>query len=196
MVVRAIAILACIAALGSAARADDGSDPDTRGTVVRDRPGFLSIAMRTSVGTTAVADDQHRTDESIGLAAVVTVLPGWRLAGEGELLWLQQSADVPMDVHAFGVRGQLAVRHKLLTKDFRALDLYVDAELGGGAAIYEDTALGRRVQPDGFIGIRAGYDALDHSFHRPLLEAELEFRMLVLPEGLGWIFGVGFGWGR
>ena len=189
-------MLALVAALGSAARADDGAEASPGGTVVRDRPGFLDIAMRTSFGTIAVADDQHRIDYSIGLAAVVTALPGWRLAGEGELLWLQQSADIPMDVHAFGGRGQLAIRHKLLTKTVRSLDLYLDAELGGGAAIYEDSALGRRVQPDGFVGIRAGYDLLDRSLHWPVLEAELEFRMLVLPQGLGWIFGVGFGWGR
>ncbi len=65
-------------------------------------------------------------------------------------------------MHVFGARGQLAVRHELVTKPLSrnqsTLDLFVDAELGGGAAIYDDTALGRQVQPDGLIGIRAGYD--------------------------------------
>ena len=72
---RALAIIASVAALGSTARADDGLEASQGGTTVRDRPGFLDIAMRTSVGTIAVADDQHRIDYAIGLAAVVTVLP-------------------------------------------------------------------------------------------------------------------------
>lgn len=178
-------------ALVATAHADFDFDDAADGPALRDRPGATMIAMRTSAGAIPLAGE-HRVAYSSGLHGSVATLAGFRVVGELELVWLQDSPKVAMDVHGFGARSQLAIRHVLAATRL----CYADLEVGGGAGLFDDTRLGRQTVPDAFVGLRAGYDLVARGSQARVFEAEFELRALVVPGGTGWMFGVGFGWGH
>lgn len=177
--VRALAIVAVLAGV---ARADL---PET--VAARDRGGTL-LGLSLRYGDQPLGAE-HRDAFGQALTFGGAVGAGFRLHGELELVWLGGNADIPMDVHGFGVRGQLAVRHSLLAWKF----LYADVEAGGGVGLFDDSKLGGETQPDAFGGVRLGYVIDDDRRH--LFEGTFEWRAIRLPEGWASMWGIGLAWG-
>jgi hypothetical protein len=173
------AIIAAVLALATAAHAEPDHDPIALG--VRDT--FQSITL----------GHDKRYAGTIGVTLAHTLGGSFRGALEldGILTFQAGNADVARDAHGFGARAQLAVRtqigRKALDEDFV---LYADLELGGGVAAVRDTMLGDHLVPDAFVGLRGGYTIQMTS----RWETELLLRLIAMPDGESYMFGVGFQW--
>ena len=117
-----------------------------------------------------------------------------RALAEYDWMWLSV---VPPDegtmeptVAGMGHRGNLGVRRRFEEKLFHEIRFYADLEAGGGLGVYEG-ALDTHVKPHGFLGIRGGYAIKS----RTQLEIEIQFRGIVIEQGIGFAGGMGFYWG-
>jgi len=201
--VRAAAICAAIAALAGVARADKPAPPDDReddsedeavndGSLhARDVAGTPSLGLRLAIGGLHVGA-RNVMAFSDGLQGVLALGLGFRVAGEAALLWTGGDTRVAMDEHGFGARGELGLRHKLVTWWV----FYLDAEAGGGASLVRDSQSGDHTIPAWFGGLRLGYDLGGSTDNARRLEAAFDLRFYETPQGHNWMFGVSFGWGR
>ena len=96
-----------------------------------------------------------------------------------------------------GHRIQLGVRHVLARTRSYPIRVWLDGELGGGAALVTDNLAGTHFVPDGFAGLRFGYDFRTHNGDSPshAFTAEFLLRAIVIDHGAGGMFGVGMQWG-
>ena len=109
---------------------------------------------------------------------------------DGLLTFQPGNADIARDAHGFGVRAQLALRTRIGDKRWEGFGFYADLEAGGGVAALRDTMLGGHVVPAAFVGLRGGYDLQMTS----RWETELVVRIIGMPDGHSYMFGVGFAW--
>ncbi len=181
--------LAIVALLAGVAHADVDIEPD--GVAKRDAADASVLGLHLAFGDLPIGRE-HRIEYSQALTYGVAIAAGFRLHGEAEMVWLEDNADVARDVHGFAGRGQLAVRHAIATWKI----LYADLEGGFGGALGWDTRLGRFTQPDAFAGVRLGYVFDGGDGPSKLFEAEFEARVISVPEGWGWMAGVGMAWGN
>jgi hypothetical protein len=187
----ACAMLATLAALASVARADDDTLGDLDGVALRNRPGEDVFALRLAMGGLHVGS-RNVPVFTDGLQAGIGLGLGVRAFGEVALLWTLGPDNVAMDEHGFGARGELGLRHALATWKI----LYLDAEVGGGVTLIDDSRSGNHTIPAGFLGLRTGYDIARGSRNARFLEAAFDLRLYATPQGANWIFGVSFGWGK
>jgi hypothetical protein len=150
------------------------------------------LGMRMSIGTFPLAE-RDLIQSAIGLTFEHRIHGGWRLAGDVEYLWLEHDDEVS----GSGMRAQLAIRRALarsrIIGDF--VRFYLDAEVGGGLMLATEPEAGTLITPGAFAGIRMGYDFISK---RPrasrVWEPEILVRGFRIADGIGVIFGVGFGW--
>jgi hypothetical protein len=181
--------LACVLAIGGAAAAE----PVQIAAAPAATEPPQTLGFRFGFGTVPL-DDGKTITYSLGLGSEVPLVHGVRAFGEYEWLWLDRSH---MNEHGDGQRIQLGVRHRLAASHGDIMDLFVDGELGGGLALASIGATNLAVVPDAFVGARVGYDMTPHASRSPsrTFEAELLVRALAVPDGLGWLAGVGMWWG-
>ena len=171
---RVLAIVAIIVAARSA-RADDGA-----------------LGFRIAGGELPLADTRP-TVVSIAVGTEQELAHGWRGFGEFEYMWFEKDKLTT----GSGSRVQLGVRHVLAERTIEStIRLYIDGELGGGMALVSNTTV--QAVPDGFAGLRLGYDIVEHADRSPSqkLQLELSLRALYVPDGLGLMGGIGVWWGN
>jgi len=172
----ALAIAVLLAAAGSA-RADEGDG---------------ALGFRIAFGQLPIGGERPLA-VSLAVGSEHELAGKLRGFGEYEWMWLEQDRLTT----GSGSRVQLGVRHVLADHVVpKLMRLYVDGELGGGSALLSDPT-GVHVVPDGFAGVRFGYDVIPHDARSPAntLQFELSARALYLPHGAGWMAGVGVWWG-
>jgi hypothetical protein len=153
----------------------------------------MDLGFRIALG--ALPIDHHTdTTSSIGLGAETALIGGVRGFGEYEWMWLQRDAD---HVYGDGHRIQLGVREQLAAHEWMSFRFYLDGELGGGFSLVTDNMTGLHQIPDGFVGLRVGYDVLPHTARSPAtrFRTEILARAIAIPGGVGWFGGVGMWWG-
>lgn len=174
--------LAVLLALTAAAHADDGLD---------DGPPLL-FGFRLAAGKLPVANEALTTT-SIGLDVDHPVASRWRAFGEYEWMWLDR--DTMSSQHGTGHRLLAGLRHSVVEKREHHFRTYLDLEGGGGMAVLDDTALGVRVLPTGFGGLRGGYDFYASDSPSRVLEMEVLVRAVIVGDGTGVMAGFGMQWG-
>jgi hypothetical protein len=186
-----VRIAIVLALLAGVAHADEWNIEDTgNGPALRDRAGTPMVALRIGIGREPLAGDR-RTVFTDGLQIGAAIGAGFRIAGELDLAYLLGDEHAAMDTRGFGVRGGLVVRHGLAhTRMF-----YADAEAGVGAIVGHDSRFGTLSRPEAFAGLRVGYDMTGSGSRSRIFEAAFDFRLVETADGLGWIAGVGIGWG-
>ncbi len=177
--------------LAGVAHADEWSiDDPGDGPTLRDRAGATMLGLRIGIGREPLAGDR-RTVVTDGLQLSAALGAGFRVAGELDLAFLFGDEHAAMDTRGFGVRGGLALRHGIAhTRLF-----YADAEAGIAAIVGHDSRLGALARPEAFAGLRVGYDMTASHSRSRIFEAAFDFRLVETADGLGWIAGVGMGWG-
>lgn len=162
------------------------------------------FGLRMSIGTLPI-DGARLVTAGPGLTYERRVRGAWRVVGELEYVWLGIRDDERMRqdvVDGGGERLQLAIRRTLLSswpsRFEQTLRFYVDGELGGGLLMATEPHAGRIFEPNGFVGVRAGYDFVFNQRRRGasrFWEPEVLLRVLYMGGGAGMLFGVGMGWG-
>ncbi|HEY1556608.1 MAG TPA: hypothetical protein VGF94_17355 [Kofleriaceae bacterium] len=170
-------VLVVLAVLAGTARADDVD------------PGMLGFRF---AGGTLPVDGARVANESLAIGVEHELACGLRGFGEYEWMWLAHDETALGD----GSRIQLGLRHVIAQKRLSMVRLFVDGEVGGGAALVTDVGT-VHLLPDAFVGARFGYDLLPHTARSPsrTFEPELSVRVLALPGGAAWMVGVGAFWG-
>ena len=136
---------------------------------------------------------------SVGVGVEHPLAGRTRVLAEYEWLWLERRDPAgrmsPPD-YGDGHRLHLGLRHVLADKQLRTIRLWIDGELGGGVALVTDNLSGVRTVPDGFAGLRFGYD-LRVTTRSPshVFAAELLVRAIAIDRGVGVMGGVGMSWG-
>jgi len=171
-----------LVALCGSARADDA---------------FNMFGFRMGVGALPI-DGGNTLTVSLGLGVEHPVFKNTRVFGEYEYLWLNERDPLMHERHGNGHRTSLGLRRELIGKGKRQLRLYLDGELGGGLALTNDNMMGVSFVPDGFVGLRGGYDLYSRADDSPsrTFEVELLLRAIAIREGAGMMFGVGMLWGN
>lgn len=188
--VKMIALTAILLS-STTAFAEDGDDDD---------PGFNMLGTRVGFGTMPIGDGASSLTVSLGLGVEHPVFKRTRVFGEYEWLWLT-SRTAPMDSepehNGSGHRAVLGLRRELFGTGSRSMHAFVDGEVGGGLGIANDSMLGLEILPTGFAGMRVGWDLYSRSDESPsrTFEFELMFRVLVVPDGAGFMTGIGMAWG-
>jgi hypothetical protein len=140
---------------------------------------------------------------SLGLMVEHRVYGNWRIAGEYEYVWLGVRED-KMDpiVDGNGHRAAVSVRRTLIESPrlFETLRFYIDAELGGGMLLANESTIGTISQPFGMVGLRLGYTFIKlnrQTRASPVWEPEFVLRAIATKrdEPLGYFFGIGINWG-
>ena len=178
--------LAMLAALffGGVAHADDA---------------FNMLGFHFAVGSVPVEHDLVQT-VSFGLGVEHPVFTRSRVFGEYEWLYLG-AARTEMDMqdrHGSGHRAVVGLRRELIGKAASRLRLFIDGELGGGVALTNDSMSGMRFSPAAITGLRFGYDLYSSSSDSPsrTFEGDMLVRMIVMPDGIGFMAGLGMAWGN
>jgi hypothetical protein len=207
MVTRTLILVAVATALvpATAARAGDGDDDDGDGDGDGNDAAFNMLDTRFTIGTMPL-DGTRTLAVSLGLGVEHPVFTKTRVFGEYELLWLSNAYDPhtamlsppPPERHGTGHRAVLGLRRELLGTGHHSVRGFVDGELGGGLALTNDNMRGFQTVPTGFVGLRAGYDIYSHLDSSPsrTFEFEILVRAIAVPDGLGWLTGLGFAWGN
>lgn len=171
--------------------ADDGDDDDVGFNMLGARVGFGSMPIY-GASTLAV---------SLGLGVEHPVFPRTRVFGEYDWVWLS-TAPGPMDSapehHGSGHRAVAGLRRELIGKGGQSMRAFVDGEVGGGLMIANDSMMGVALVPTGFVGIRLGYDIYSRHDDSPSRTFEIEIltRVLMVPDGVGFLTGFGMAWGN
>ena len=166
-----------------------------------DDAGFNMLGTRLGFGTMPISDGASSLTVSIGLGVEHPVFKRTRVFGEYEWLWLA-SRPAPMDSESehngSGQRAVLGLRREIVGKGSYAMHMFVDGEVGGGLALFNDSMYGLEILPTGFVGMRAGWDLYSHKDDSPsrTFEMELMFRVLAVSDGVGVMTGVGMAWGN
>jgi hypothetical protein len=182
--------LAAVLLSSTAAIADDDEDD----------AGFNMLGARFTFGSTPIHETSSLT-VSLGLGVEHPVFRRTRVFGEYDWLWLS-SAPAPMDSapahHGSGHRAVAGLRRELIGTGRHSVHAFIDGELGGGVMLANDSMFGLEVVPTGFIGMRLGYDIYSHNDDSPSRTFELEIltRVLVVPDGVGFLTGLGMAWGN
>ena len=190
--VRVIAIVVVLASVADA-------NPVRIAEQVEDPPEHSLLGFRIGLGKLPVDGSPHIA-MSLGLGVEHRVFGRWRVFGEYEWLWLERSVPKAIEMapepHGDGQRLQLGVRHVLVDKRLSDIRLFIDGEAGGGLALVSDSAAGVRVMPDGFAGLRFGYDLYTprDTSSSNTFEAEFLLRAIAFAGGAGAMFGIGMGW--
>jgi len=190
VVIRALLV---IVVLASSVRAES--------LIARDdapRTTWNRLGTRVAFGSVPV-DGMPLTTMSIGVSIDRPLLGNWRVLGEYEHVWVGLR---DLEAHAMtgvasladsGHRVHVGMRRRLVENSWahRQLAVFVDGEAGGGAMLV-DRARGGLAVPHAFAGVRAGF-ALEQS---QLWDYEIVLRGMALPEGAGFLFGIGLVWGE
>jgi len=180
---------------------DDGDDDDS--------PTFNMFGFDMGIGGMSVQGTRMLA-MSIGLSTEHPVFKRTRVFGEYDWLWLMSrdtdaQARAGTDVmvprpedHATGHRAGLGLRRELKGKGMGSARLFLDGELGGSVALINDNRTGVAVVPAAFAGVRVGYDLYSRSDDSPsrTFETGISMRVLVMPDGVGAVFGIGMFWGN
>jgi hypothetical protein len=142
-------------------------------------PSTTMVALHLGVGREPVPGD-HRTVFTDGLQ-----LASRHFAIEGGLVYAFGDVEHAIDTRATGIYGAVSARQRLAKKSI----FYLDVEAGIGGILARDSQLGRLERPDAFVGLRTGYE-LEMKF-----SAIFDVRLVETPSGVGWMAGVGMGWG-
>lgn len=191
MVTRLVLAAAAVLALARAASAQPLELAGDGAPAPPPAPAPSLLGFRMGVGSEPI--DRTRTAVvSLGLALEHPLAGRVRLTAEYDWVWLRGSR---ME-HGDGQLIQLGLRRRLAQSSGTNLRFYADAELGGGLALADAEVSGLHVVPDGFAGLRAGYDLMPRAARSPsrALETELLARAIVVPGGVGWMAGIGFCW--
>jgi hypothetical protein len=207
MVTRGIAVAIALVALRTVALAHPAEPIDEveETSVEDDSPAFNMFGFRMTAGALPL-DGDRATVMSIGLGVEHPVFKKTRVFGEYEWLWLtwlderaMDSVAVRPERHGNGHRVWTGLRRELIAKNIgRNVRLFVDGELGGGAALVDDNMHGVALVPAGLGGLRFGYDiysGVDSSPSRTF-EVELLVRAVVIGDGAGALVGIGMLWGN
>jgi hypothetical protein len=198
--VRALVVLAVLAAPAHANEIARDPPPPPSAPVVRDPPREQAFGLRFGFANTQVRD-RDRAMIVTGLQWSVTLHRKLRGTIDYDLLMVMSAggdAEPAMPVHGRGhaVRagGRLAVIDKTLDAAGR---LYIELETSGGLMYLAENELGRSVQPAAMAGVRLGYELFtkDRSLSR-MFGGYLAFRALVTERDVGASFVVGMDWGR
>lgn len=176
--------------------------PPPRITVARPPAEKLHtrLGWRAGMGKLPIDDREITAVGLVQLTADIVIAARTRTFAEYEFLLL--SRDEPqMDAPSSGIghRGSLGLLRELLgrrTRD-RVARFDMSAEIGGGATLVSG-ALAERVIPHGLAGLRFGFSLhLDRDKKpEPSFGFELLLRATVVPDGVGFGFGVGMVWGE
>ena len=192
-----VSAVTAVALAGDVAIADDDDDDGS--------PAFNMFGFRMSIGALPV-DGARATTFALGLGVEHPAFGKTRVFGEAEWLWLMQQGEREMDSvpirptrHGNGHRVSVGLRRELVAKNAgRRVRMFIDAELGGSLALTNDNAVGFAVVPGGLAGLRLGYDIYSRADSSPsqTFEAELLVRAIAVPDGVGFMTGVGMLWGN
>jgi hypothetical protein len=198
LVALALALVSFTAAAAAERLATDESVED-------EPPAFNMFGFRVSAGALPIEGDRA-TVLSVGLGVEHPVFKKTRMFGEYEWLWMtrpdERAGDsvVPRpERHGTGHRASFGLRRELIAKQMsRNVRVFIDAELGGCAALVNDNMSGVAFLPGGFAGLRLGYDIYTGSDSSPSRTFELEMlvRSVSIAHGTGVLFGVGMLWGN
>lgn len=208
MVTRTLIAVVGLVALSSLAQArppEEPIDEYTEEPVDDDSPAFNMLGFRASFG--ALPDDgQRATAFALGIGVEHPVFTRTRVFGEYDWLWLSHQDERAMNSvvarperYASGHRTSIGLRRELVAKNLnRSVRMFIDAELGGGLALVDDSMRGLKLLPMGIAGLRLGYDIYTSSDESPsrTFEAEVSWRTIAVEDGFGAMFGVGLLWGN
>jgi hypothetical protein len=180
-----------IAVLTAPVHADPGEEISMSEDAIRWRNelGASQTALSIGFGNLAVNPHEHRTLYEVGLSRSVGLVGGLRGFADLDLVWLDKNLDSVRDIHGYGVRAELGLRHALATWRI----LYADIEAGGGVVSFADSTLGDRTVPEGYVALRLGYDMLSNRDR--WFEPSFDFRWIEYAGGFGWTFGITIGMG-
>ena len=154
--------------------------------------------LGTRIGFGVVPDGEYQQTTSIGVELDHPISGKWRLLGEYEYLWIGPLDD-QMDLGVAGLddsghRIHAGVRRRLGSKmlSFEHFGVWTDIEAGAGMMVVARQTDSRWL-PHGFLGARFG---MELRFDRRIWEYEVLLRGLVVPDGAGVLFGIGFVWGE
>ncbi|MBP9089041.1 MAG: hypothetical protein KBG15_23170 [Kofleriaceae bacterium] len=163
-------------------------------------PARTMLGFRIGVGKLVIGQ-QPVTTMALGVVTEARLLG--KLRGLAEYEWLNLSdastlATSSRKLTGGGHRANIGLRKALVESTFqKALRLYIDGEIGGGAAWTTNTITGDKLVPHGLVGLRFGYGFITDVKDSPSREFECEFlvRTIITPESAGLLFGVGMSWG-
>jgi hypothetical protein len=204
-IVLVMSIVTSVAALGGGVATASSPDDDYDHGGDDGNPAFNMLGFRMNIGALPV-DGARATTFGLGVGVEHPSFGKTRVFGEAEWLWLMHHGEREMDSvavrperHGNGHRAIAGLRRELVAKNAaRSVRLFIDAELGGGLALTNDNAVGFTAVPTGLAGLRFGYDLYSRADASPsqTFEAELLVRAVAVPDGIGFMAGVGMAWGN
>jgi len=168
----------------------------------RTAPAIQRFGYRLGFGMLPLADHPNFVF-SIGLGLDQRLVGKLRFLAEYDWLWTESRdpdaiARMAPAEYGDGHRVQLGLRYNMFRTRSFPLRMFVDAELGGGAALVTDNLTGTRFLPTGFTGIRFGYEVRTRNPDSPshAFIAEFSVRAIAIDHGIGVMGGVGMQWGN
>jgi hypothetical protein len=150
--------------------------------------GFRLATARLPVGGQDIAAS------SLGLDVDHPIAHGARIFGEYDWMWIDH--DPTSMQHGSGHRLLAGLRYAVAEKHDHHFHVFSDVEAGGGMSVLDDSILGVRVLPTGFVGLRAGYGFTATDSPSRVFDVELTLRALIVPDGTGGLVGIGMQWGN
>jgi hypothetical protein len=192
VVTRIAFAIACAATLAYA-------EPIARGDVSDPPPKTTWSRLGTRLGFGLVPRDGYQSTISISVSLDHPVSRNWRLLGEYEYLWIgpRDADQMDLGVAALpdsGHRLNAGVRRRLGSKSFvfDHFAFWIDVE-GGAGMMLVAREMDSIWLPHAFVGTRVG---MDLRADRRIWEYEILLRGLLVPDGVGVLFGIGLVWGE
>ena len=195
---RSLVIVAALASSASASPSYYAASTPTE----RSAPAIQRFGYRLGFGQLPLSGHPNFVF-SIGLNFDQHLVGKLRLLGEYDWLWTESrdpeaTARMTPPEYGDGHRVQIGLRYNLARTRSLPVRVFIDAELGGGAALVTDNLTGTRFLPTGFTGLRLGYDVRTRNPDSPsrMFTAEFTVRAIAIDHGIGVMGGVGMQWGN
>jgi hypothetical protein len=203
-VVKALLILLAATSVASAHPILVDSDPPPPSIIVAPPPPVeklhTRLGWRAGMGKVPIGRVEVIAVSLVQLTGDIAIADRTRTFAEYEFLLLSpDKTQMSESLEGIGHRGSLGLVRELLgrrTRDGVAL-FNMSAEIGGGGTLVTG-AIGERAIPHGLAGLRFGFSLhLDHEKKpEPSFGFELLLRATVVPDGVGFGFGIGMLWGE